>query len=993
TPLSHSFCQYVVGRDAPLAVEDAREDPLVRENLAIRDLDVVAYLGVPLRTPGGHPIGSLCAIDSEPRAWSAEDREALETLAEMVMTEIAVRHHLRERILAEAVLRESEARLRAVAATASDFAYAAVLGPAGQFVREWVTGDYEGVTGYRPDETGPTEAWRHLVHPDDLGIAEGHFSRLGAGAPSAAEFRIRRKDGAVRWVRDAARPEPPTEEGRVNRVWGAITDVTDRKEMEVALRESESRFRDMADAAPALLWVTDPDGACTFLSRSWYEYTGQTEAEALGLGWVEAVHPDDRDAARDIFLRANAQREPFRLDYRLRRRDGVYRWAIDAGRPWFGADGAFRGFVGSVIDFHDRKEAEDALRESEAHLRRVIDNMHAFVAVLGVDGVILDVNEPALAVAGLSREDVVGQRFWEGYWWSHDAGVAARIEETVRRAAAGEVARFDVSARIAGDGRLLVDFMLVPVRDERGEILYLIPSGVDITERKQAEEALRERESRFRALFSSIDEGYCLCEMVLDADGRPVDYRFLEVNPLFEAMTGLADATGRTAYELVPGLEPHWVETYARVALGGESLRFEQGSEVMGRWFDVFATPVEPRGRFAVVFKDVTEQRRAEVELRQSEARFRATFETAAVGIAHVGTDGRWILVNDRLCDIVGYAREELLQKTFQDITHPDDLDADLALVQRLLAGEIERYQLEKRYIRKDGSPIWILLTVSLVRDEAGEPVHLVSVVEDISERKAAERALIELNETLEERIAARTAELQRSNAELDQFAYVASHDLKAPLRAIDNLAAWIAEDAAPLLPEDSKRHLDTLQGRVRRMERLLDDLLAYSRAGRDLGGPEEVDVGALVASVVELLDPPAGFRVEVEGRLPTLLTPPAPLETVFRNLIGNAIKHHDRPHEGRLRITAEEGGAAGEVPLVRFTVADDGPGIAPAYHDRIFRLFQTLKPRDTVEGSGIGLAIVKKAVESRGGTIAVGSVEGGGTTFTFTWPKRPPAA
>jgi PAS domain S-box-containing protein len=245
------------------------------------------------------------------------------------------------------------------------------------------------------------------------------------------------------------------------------------------------------DRATVITWITDPDGACVYLSEGWYEVTGQTPETALGFGWLDASHPDDRASTTAVFARANERREPFRLEYRLRGRDGEYRWAIDAAAPRFAPDGTFLGFVGTVIDITDRRRTEEALRESEA---------------------------------------------------------------------------------------------------------------------------------RFRALFHAIDEGFCLAEMVLDAEGRPVDYRFLEANPLFETMTGLHDAIGRTAYELVPDLEPKWVETYAQVALGGRPVRFESGSEAMGRVFDVFATPVEPRGRFALVFTDVTERRRAEQLVRDRES-------------------------------------------------------------------------------------------------------------------------------------------------------------------------------------------------------------------------------------------------------------------------------------------------------------------------------------------------------------------------------------
>jgi PAS domain S-box-containing protein len=252
-------------------------------------------------------------------------------------------------------------------------------------------------------------------------------------------------------------------------------------------------------------------------------------------------------------------------------------------------------------------------------------------------------------------------------------------------------------------------------------------------------------------------------------------------------------------------------------------------------------------------------------------------------------------------------------------------------------------------------------------------------------------RSLRELNATLEERVEKRTEELQRSNRELDQFAYVASHDLKAPLRAINHLATWIADDAGELLPATSKEHLSKLQGRVRRMETLLDDMLAYSRAGRQRHPPEDVDIAEMVQNVVDVVVPPVGFVVEIKGTLPVMRVERSPLETVFRNLIGNAIKHHDKPNEGLIEISARpiDNDPAG---FVEFMVRDNGPGIASEYHQRVFEMFQTLKPRDMVEGSGIGLAVVKRSVESRGGTIRVESEPGKGATFYFSWPKSVPA-
>jgi signal transduction histidine kinase len=230
-----------------------------------------------------------------------------------------------------------------------------------------------------------------------------------------------------------------------------------------------------------------------------------------------------------------------------------------------------------------------------------------------------------------------------------------------------------------------------------------------------------------------------------------------------------------------------------------------------------------------------------------------------------------------------------------------------------------------------------------------------------------------------------RQREAERVSRELDQFAYAASHDLKAPLRGIASLAHWLEEDLGPSLTEAARQQLRLMQGRVIRLESLIEGMLRYARAGRVGSTLERVDVAALLIEVIGLLSPPPGAKIRIAPGMPTVNTERAPLTQVFMNLIGNAIKYAGKP-DPHIDLRFSDDGA-----FWRFSVRDDGPGIEPQYHERVWGIFQTLNPRDRVESTGIGLAVVRKIVEARGGHAWVDSTPGRGATFRFTWPKREP--
>jgi light-regulated signal transduction histidine kinase (bacteriophytochrome) len=258
-----------------------------------------------------------------------------------------------------------------------------------------------------------------------------------------------------------------------------------------------------------------------------------------------------------------------------------------------------------------------------------------------------------------------------------------------------------------------------------------------------------------------------------------------------------------------------------------------------------------------------------------------------------------------------------------------------------------------------------------------GIMTHAVEVTEQVRSRQEIEKKAEEL--------AHLTQALKRSNQDLDQFAYVTSHDLKAPLRAIANLSEWLEEDLADQLGEDSREHLHLMRKRVHRMGALIDGILQYSRAGR-VEQIEAVNVTTLLSDLIELLAPPPNIIITVEPGMPTFETEKIPLEQVFMNLLNNAIKYVQTP-DAQIQISVRN-----REEYYEFAVTDNGLGIAPEFHNKIWGIFQRLEARDKVEGTGVGLSIVKKIVESRGGRVWVESELGAGASFCFTWSKQPPA-
>lgn len=351
---------------------------------------------------------------------------------------------------------------------------------------------------------------------------------------------------------------------------------------------------------------------------------------------------------------------------------------------------------------------------------------------------------------------------------------------------------------------------------------------------------------------------------------------------------------------------------------------------------------------------------------------FKSFFDDSPAGKSMTSLEGILIYTNTALSRILGYSIEELAKLSFADITYPDDLPESRECVRSLIAGEKAVWDFEKRYITKDGRIIWAQVMTRLVRDKNGKPQCLATHVQDITARKRAEQALISA-----------LSDLERSNIELEQFAYVASHDLQEPLRMVSSYTQLLAHRYKDKLDQDARDFIGYAVDGANRMQRLIGDLLAFSRIntrGKEL---ESMDLfGALGEAIANLSDSIRETGAIVANTdLPVVIADYGQIVELFQNLIGNGIKYRGETPP-RITVSAERGANEWLV-----SVKDNGIGIEAQYNTRIFQMFQRLHTSDKYSGTGIGLAICKRIIERHRGRIWVDSEPGKGSIFKFTIP------
>ena len=716
------------------------------------------------------------------------------------------------------------------------------------------------------------------------------------------------------------------------------------------------------------------DAAC----RLW----GWTVEEMMGRSVFERLPPGPgREWGRERFLAVLAGEESFgdRHDYR---KDGSRVWIEVRSTRINDASGQPFGILTIGREIAKRRQAEQELKL----FRNLVDQSNdAFEIIDPATGRFLDVNERACLELGYTREELLSRRvpdinptINEEAWARIVAEIRAqgsRTAEHLHRRKDGTTFPMEVNARWV---TLDQDYIVAIVRN--------------ISERKREEEKLRQSEAMMAAAQRLAHFG----SWELDLANPDIDANSLrwsdECYRIFGFEPGAVKVTNELFFSRIPSEEHAAIRQSASQAIATHGLHSIEHRVILPEGETRFVheqakVVVDEQTRRPVkmvgTVLDITERRKAEMELRRSEGQFRSAMQFSAIGMALVALDGKWMEVNQALCNIVGYSEQELLASDFQSITHPDDLAGDLKLLGQLIAGEWPTYQMEKRYIHKQGHLVWILLSVSLVRDDVGRPCYFISQIQDITERKRVMQELVSAKE------AAETATRAKS-----EFLAMISHEIRTPLNPILGAAQLLLDEKST--PEQQEL-LRVIHNAGEHLLTLLSDLLdlAKMESGTAQLMQSPCRIGDLAQGIFDIKQEDArskqlALKLELNPNLAfAYMIDELRMRQILLNLVGNAVKFTP---QGQVTVRIECLESDGRRDHLRVSVSDSGIGIAAEHSPHIFEPFYQVDSSlmRQHEGAGLGLAICQRLVQIMGGEIGVESRVGVGSTFWFKlWLER----
>ena len=612
---------------------------------------------------------------------------------------------------------------------------------------------YQRITGYSAEELfGKPIA--EISHPEDVPVDEMRNEEILSDERDRyrRQKQYIRKDGETIWVKPTVSVVRDYE-GEPQFLVGMVEDVTERKQMEEALRESEERFKTLFEQSVDILIVHDDEGrildcnpeACRSLGYTREELLS-LNAKDIGKGFLSSKRRRGREKAGGTLWQRIVDGDSTTYGTiergELKRKDGkIFPVEVRLG----GVDyGGRRMILSSIRDITDRKEAERRLEESRQRYKSLFEHNPDAVYSFDLEGNFLSANPACEELTGYAAEELLQMSFMPLIVPEYQGKTRRHFE----RAADGESQNYENAITCRNGDRAELSVTKLPII-VGGEVVGVYGIAKDITERKRTEEALRQSEARFRTLFEQNTVGVRLADL---------DRRLISTNAAYQQITGYSEEelVGMSTLELTHPDDRADDESVVGISAsdGDDSYRREKryvrkDGEVV--WAFAASTLVrdesgEPQFIMGVV-EDVTERRRADEELRESEERFHGAFDNTPIGMALVDLEGRYLQVNRAMCEILGYSEEEFLVTSFQEITHPEDYEKSLAYARRMWQGEIDNYSLEKRYVHAEGHPVWVNLSVSLLRGMEGVPLYHIAQVQDITGRKRAETALRESEE------------------------------------------------------------------------------------------------------------------------------------------------------------------------------------------------------------------------------------------------------
>jgi len=759
----------------------------------------------------------------------------------------------------------------------------------------------------------------------------------------------------------------------------------------------------MADTAPVLMWVAGPDAQWTFFNASWLRFTGRSMAQELGTGWLEGVHPDDRQRCMGTYLAAFFARRGFEMEYRLRRHDGEYRWMVDSGAPRMIAGGAdassepeFAGYVGSCIDITPRRWAQQELARVNAQLQAVLDASHQ-VAIIATDpdGEITLWNRGAEQMFALPADAVLGRLCTQLVRDDPEfAARRARLSAEFGRPIDGfEV--ISLRARLydhdeqqwrhyrhSGE-RLTVNIVGSPMRGSDGEITGYVALARDVTDSAAAQVAVGESTARVQgALHGSMDTIVMLVAIRDDARVL-IDLMFTDVNPRAELMlaksASMLIGARMSEFYNSPGLL-QFLARCEQVIKSGQPLEEEfalRGGYVPGvEWMRIQVVALGDG--VVVTSRDISQRKRDEEQLRLSEARLNMALEATQDALWDWNFVTGEMYVSPRWLARLGLdPRNPMLpQEVMDDRTHPEDVAGVRAAVLDHITGRTPVYEREYRVRDAAGEWSWVLARGRVVeRDRHGRVTRMLGTASDVTARKQQESELLRAKEAAE-----------RANRAKSEFLANVSHEIRTPMNGILGMVELALDDE---LPQEQRDRLRLVHDSARSLLAIINDLLDLAKieAGKFVLDPtrfalrEEVEL-TLRSLTLRAQERGLALQCTISPEVPAFVVgDPDRLRQVLVNLVGNAIKFTENGGVA-VRVRAAPGPAA----RVVFEIEDTGIGIPPERLRAIFVPFEQADPSTTRRfgGTGLGLTIASRLVGLMGGEIGVASEVGVGSTFTF---------